>query len=184
MDTNLDDALSGLLLLGSDSNNDSDDGSTTCITNDSDVTPTSSNGGLTLGMVRWHDGLGTGPIARRAWDGPMARWAWDGPNNSTGLGFPNSSIFTGSRLPDMTAQWAPDGHDSLVSGWARRAWDCPTARWAWDGPDVRRLNGLMTARRSKGLMGSGQLNGLNGLNLKSVLDSLGVLNSTGLTQQA
>ncbi len=47
MDTNLGDALSGLLLLGSDSNNDSDDGSTTCITNDSDLTPTSSiNGGL------------------------------------------------------------------------------------------------------------------------------------------
>jgi hypothetical protein len=47
MGTNLGDSLSGLLLLGSDSNNDSDDGSTTCITNDSNVTPTSSNGGLT-----------------------------------------------------------------------------------------------------------------------------------------
>jgi hypothetical protein len=63
MDTYLGDALSGLLLLGSDSNNDSDDGSTTRITNDSNVTPTSSNGGSTLGMVRRHDGLGTGPIA-------------------------------------------------------------------------------------------------------------------------
>ncbi len=48
MDTNLGDALSGLLLLGNDSNNDSDDGSTTCITNDSNSTPTSSsNGGST-----------------------------------------------------------------------------------------------------------------------------------------
>ena len=48
MDTNLGDALSGLLLLGSDSNNNSDDGSMTCITNDSNLTPTSSiNGGLT-----------------------------------------------------------------------------------------------------------------------------------------
>jgi hypothetical protein len=47
MDTNLGDALSGLLLLGSDSNNDSDDGSTTRITNDSNVTPVSSNGGST-----------------------------------------------------------------------------------------------------------------------------------------
>jgi hypothetical protein len=48
MDTNLGDALSGLLLLGSDSNNDSDDGSMTCIANDSKFTPTSfSNGDLT-----------------------------------------------------------------------------------------------------------------------------------------
>ncbi len=47
MDTNLGDTLSGLLLLGTDSNNDSDDGSMTRITNDSNVTPTSSNGGLT-----------------------------------------------------------------------------------------------------------------------------------------
>ncbi len=48
MDTNLSDALSGLLLLGSDSNNNSDDGSMTCITNDSNLTPTSSiNGGST-----------------------------------------------------------------------------------------------------------------------------------------
>jgi hypothetical protein len=48
MDTNLGDALSGLLLLGSDSNNDSEDGSTTRITNNSNLTPTpSSNGGLT-----------------------------------------------------------------------------------------------------------------------------------------
>ncbi len=47
MDTNLGDALSGLLLLRSDSNNDSDDGSTTHISNESNVTPTSSNDGLT-----------------------------------------------------------------------------------------------------------------------------------------
>ena len=47
MDTNLGDALSGLLLLRSDSNNDSDDGSTTRISNDSNVTPTSSNDGST-----------------------------------------------------------------------------------------------------------------------------------------
>jgi hypothetical protein len=47
MDTNLGDALSGLLLPGSDSNNDSGDGSMTRITNDSNVTPTSSNGGST-----------------------------------------------------------------------------------------------------------------------------------------
>ncbi len=47
MDTNLRDALSGLLLLRSDSNNDSDDGSTTRISNDSNVTPTSINDGLT-----------------------------------------------------------------------------------------------------------------------------------------
>jgi hypothetical protein len=46
MDTNLGDALSGLLLLSSDSNNDSDDVSTTHITNDSDVTPTSNNNSL------------------------------------------------------------------------------------------------------------------------------------------
>ncbi len=43
MDTNLGDALSGLLLLGSDSNNDSDDGSMTRITNDSNLTLTSSS---------------------------------------------------------------------------------------------------------------------------------------------
>ncbi len=47
MDTNLGDALSGLLLLHSDSNNDSDDGSMTRISNDSNVTPTSSNDGST-----------------------------------------------------------------------------------------------------------------------------------------
>jgi hypothetical protein len=47
MDTNLGDAISGLLLHGSDSNNDSDDGSMTRITNESNVTPTSSNGGST-----------------------------------------------------------------------------------------------------------------------------------------
>ncbi len=45
MDTILGDASSGLLLLNSDSNNDSDDGSTTCITNDSNLTPTSSING-------------------------------------------------------------------------------------------------------------------------------------------
>jgi hypothetical protein len=43
MDTNLFDTLSGLLLLVSDSNYDSDDGSTTHISNDSDATPTSDN---------------------------------------------------------------------------------------------------------------------------------------------
>jgi hypothetical protein len=47
MDANLGDALSGLLLLSSDSNNDSDDDSMTHITNDSDVTPTSNNSSLT-----------------------------------------------------------------------------------------------------------------------------------------
>jgi hypothetical protein len=48
MDTNLGDALSGHVLLGCYSNNDSDDGSTTCITNDSDLAFTSSiNGGST-----------------------------------------------------------------------------------------------------------------------------------------
>ncbi len=47
MDTNLGDALSGLLLLRSDSNNDSDNGSTMRISNDSNVTSTSSNDGLT-----------------------------------------------------------------------------------------------------------------------------------------
>jgi hypothetical protein len=44
MDTNLFDALLGLLLLGSDPNNDSDDGSTTRISNDINATPTSDNG--------------------------------------------------------------------------------------------------------------------------------------------
>ena len=43
MDTNLFDALSGLLLLGRDSNYDSENGSTTRISNDSNVTPTSDN---------------------------------------------------------------------------------------------------------------------------------------------
>jgi hypothetical protein len=43
MDTNLGDALSGLLLLSRDSNNDSDDGSTTRITNDSNVTQGNCN---------------------------------------------------------------------------------------------------------------------------------------------
>ncbi len=47
MNVNLGDALSGLLLLSSDSNNDSDDGSMTHITNDSDVTPTTNNSSLT-----------------------------------------------------------------------------------------------------------------------------------------
>ena len=47
MDANLGDALSGLLLLSSDSNNDSDDGSMTHITNDSDVNPTSINSSST-----------------------------------------------------------------------------------------------------------------------------------------
>jgi hypothetical protein len=47
MDANLGDALSGLLLLSSDSNNESDDGSMTHITNDSDVTPTSNNSSST-----------------------------------------------------------------------------------------------------------------------------------------
>ncbi len=47
MDTNLGDALSGLLHLSSNSNNYSDDGSMTHITNDSNVSPTSSNGGST-----------------------------------------------------------------------------------------------------------------------------------------
>jgi hypothetical protein len=107
MDTNLGDALSGLLLLGSDSNNDSDDGSTTRITNDSDVTPTSSNGGLTLGMVRQHDGLGTGPIARRAHDGLTARWAREGPDNSTSSGSPNGLILTGLPLRNGALGHAP-----------------------------------------------------------------------------
>ena len=44
MDTNLVDTLSGLLFLGSDSNNDSDDGSTTRIFYDSNATPPSNNG--------------------------------------------------------------------------------------------------------------------------------------------
>jgi hypothetical protein len=47
MDTNLFDTLSGLLLLGSDSNYDSDNSSTTLISNDSDATPTSDNVCLT-----------------------------------------------------------------------------------------------------------------------------------------
>jgi hypothetical protein len=46
MDANLSDTLSGLLLLSSDSNNDSDDGSTTHINIDSDVIPTSINSSL------------------------------------------------------------------------------------------------------------------------------------------
>jgi hypothetical protein len=48
MDANLGDALSGLLFLSSDSNNDSDHGSMTHITNDSDVTPTSNNSSSSL----------------------------------------------------------------------------------------------------------------------------------------
>jgi hypothetical protein len=49
MDTNLGDALPGLLLLygGSDSNNDSKDSSMTHTTNDSDATPTLNNGSST-----------------------------------------------------------------------------------------------------------------------------------------
>ncbi len=62
MDTNLGNALSGLLLLygGSDSNNDSKDSSTTHTTNDSDATPTSNNGSSTpisnAGSNVVHDG--------------------------------------------------------------------------------------------------------------------------------
>jgi hypothetical protein len=107
----------------------------------------------------------------------MARWAPEGTDNSTGSGSPDGLISTGSRLPNTTAGWAPDGPDGLVLGWARWALDCPTARWARDGPDVQRFDGLVTARRSEGLTGSGQLDGLNGL------DSTGALNLTGLTQQ-
>jgi hypothetical protein len=47
MNANFSDALSGLHLLSSDSNNDSDDGSMTQFTNDSDVTPTSNNSSST-----------------------------------------------------------------------------------------------------------------------------------------
>ncbi len=63
MDANLSDALSGLLLLSSDSNNDSDDGSMTHITNDSYVTPTSNNSSSTQANSGSMDASTTPPTA-------------------------------------------------------------------------------------------------------------------------
>jgi hypothetical protein len=69
MDTNLGDAISGLLLLGSDSINECDDGSTAHITNDSDLTPTSSsNGSLTpTSNAGSKDAAPTPPAAETCW---------------------------------------------------------------------------------------------------------------------